>query len=183
MTLLEISRDRRSALADRWVELVLATYPRPTTAFLLKERDGFRNPVGVTIRDAIGALTGGLLAGDDPGSLAASVDAVVRVRAVQDFSPAQAAGFVFLFRRALSVELHEELAKTPADELLEIDERIDALALLAWERYTMCREKISAIRTREATARTYALLKRAGLLEDAKAAEGAAACPPAEGSA
>jgi RsbT co-antagonist protein rsbRD N-terminal domain len=183
MTLLEISRGRRAALADRWGELVLATYPGPTTAFLLKERDGFRNPVGVTIRNAVQALTDGLLAGDDPGSLAGPVDAVVRVRAVQDFSPAEAAGFVFLFRRALSLELGEELAKTPAAELLEIDARIDAVALLAWERYTSCREKISAIRSREATARTYALLKRAGLLEDVKAVEGAAACPPAEGSA
>ncbi|HEX7670097.1 MAG TPA: RsbRD N-terminal domain-containing protein [Polyangiaceae bacterium] len=183
MTLLEVSRDRRAALAERWVELVLATYPHPTTAFLLKERDGFRNPVGVTLRDAIVALTNGLLAGDDPGGLAAHVDAVVRVRAVQDFSPAQAAGFVFLFRNALSGELHDELAKTPAEELLEIDARIDALALLAWERYALCREKISAIRAREATARTYALLKRAGLLEDATAAEGATACPSAEGSA
>ena len=167
MGLLDLIRERREELVDRWVGLVLGTYPPQAVAFLQKERDGFRNPVGATIRRAIGELVAGLLADADAGDLAAPLEAVVRMRAVQNFSPAQAVGFVFLFRRALREVLNDELREARAGELLDVDARLDGMALRAWDSYAASREKVSDIRAREATARTYALLKRAGFLADA----------------
>ncbi len=167
MGLPDVLRERKEALADRWRELVLASYPPEAVAFLRKEKDGFRNPVGATIRQAIGELTSALVGGDGETATAAPIDALVRMRAVQGFSPAQAVGFVFLFRRAVSDVLGDDLAAVGARELLELDGRLDAMALQAWDRYAACRDKVSEIRAREATARTYALLKRAGFLADA----------------
>jgi hypothetical protein len=86
---------------------------------------------------------------------------------VQNYSPRQAVGFVFLFRRALADVLRDELAGVHAEELIELDARLDEMALEAWDRYAACRDKMSELRAREATARTYTLLKRAGLLADA----------------
>ena len=45
-----------------------------------------------------------------------------------------------------------------AVELLELDRRLDELALQAWDRYAASRDKVSEIRAREATARTYRYL-------------------------
>ena len=184
MALLDLIRERRELLVERWVELVLATYPSQAVTFLQKEKDGFRNPVGATIRRAIGELAGGLLAEADAGDLAAPLEAMVRMRAVQSFSPAQAVGFVFLFRRALREVLKDELREARAEELLDVDARLDGLALMAWDSYATCREKVSDLRAREATARTYALLKRAGFLADAADAvetAGIGTCSRAEG--
>lgn len=177
----EILRERREALADRWRELVLESYPPQSVAFLRQEKDGFQNPVGATIRQAIDELTEALITGGGRKGPAAALDAMVRMRAVQNFSPAQTVGFVFLFRRALADVLGDELARVSAGELLEMDARLDDLALEAWDRYASCRDKVSELRAREATARTYALLKRAGLLVDASGATGAGPCPLAEG--
>jgi len=167
MGLPEILRERREALADRWRELVLESYPPQAVAFLRQEKDGFQNPVGATVRQAIDELTRTLVAGDGREGPSAALDALVRMRAVQNFSPRQAVGFVFLFRRALADVLRDELAGVHAEELIGLDARLDEMALEAWDRYAACRDKMSELRAREATARTYTLLKRAGLLADA----------------
>ncbi len=181
MELLRVARERRDALAERWADLILATYPESTAAFLRRETDAFRNPVGTTIRRSVRVLTEGLLGEGSVRELAEPLDAIVRIRAVQSFSPAEAAGFVFLFRRALFEAAPGVLGERPAQELLELDARLDELALLAWEIHASCREKVSAIRAREATARTYALLKRAGLVEEAlESGGGPKECPLAE---
>ena len=181
MGLPEILRERRDALAGRWRQLVLESYPPEAVAFLRQEKDGFRNPVGATIRRSIDELTAALVTGAAGEGSSAALDAMVRMRAVQNFSPAQTVGFVFLFRRALAEVLGEELAGVPAAELMVLIARLEDLALEAWDRYASCRDKVSNLRAREATARTYALLKRAGLLVDASEAAGAAASSLGEG--
>jgi hypothetical protein len=167
MGLQELLRERREALADRWQELVLDSYPPQSAAFLRQEKDGFQNPVGATIRKAIDELTGTLVTGAGREGPSAALDALVRMRAVQNFSPRQAVGFVFLFRLALADVLRDELAGVRAEELIGLDASLDDLALEAWDRYAVCRDKVSELRSREATARTYTLLKRAGFLADA----------------
>jgi hypothetical protein len=174
MGLPEILRERREALAGRWRELVLESYPPGAVAFLRQEKDGFRNPVGATIRQSIDELTAALITDASREGPSAALDAMVRMRAVQNFSPGETVGFVFLFRRALSDVLGDELAGVPAAELMGLIARLEDLALEAWDRYAACRDKVSDLRAREAVASTYALLKRAGLLADASEAAAAA---------
>lgn len=181
MGLPEILQEKREALAERWRELVLESYPPQAVAFFRQEKDGFRNPIGATIRQAIDELTGVLVTGAGPEDPTAALDALVRMRAVQNFSPGQAVGFVFLFRRALVEVLRDELAGVSAGELIELYARLDELALGAWDRYAACRDKMSELRAREATARTYSLLKRAGLLAEASGTTGTGTCSFAEG--
>jgi hypothetical protein len=181
MGLPEILGERREALAGRWRELVLESYPPEAVAFLRQQKDGFRNPVGATIRQSIDELTGALITGVSREGPSAALDAMVRMRAVQNFSPAQTVGFVFLFRRALADVLAEDLAAVPAAELMELFARLEDLALEAWDRYAACRDKVSDLRAREAVASTYSLLKRAGLLADASEAADSAARSLGEG--
>jgi hypothetical protein len=179
--LLASLRERREALAERWAELIFASYPPLTARFLEQERDRFRNPVGSTVKAELARLMDGLLSGADRESLAAPLDAIVRVRAVQDFSPTAAVRFVFQLKQAVGELLAEEDRHAPLEQLLELHGRLDELALQAFEIYAGCREQIFAIRAREATAHTYSLLKRAGLLAETEEAEGPPARPHPEG--
>jgi hypothetical protein len=166
--LLEALRKSREALAERWAELVFASYAPPTARFLGQESDRFRNPVGSTIKAELTELVNGLLSGAETGELVAPLHAIIRVRAVQGFSPAVALSFVFHLKQAVREVLGDSAVWASADELFELHGRLDELALRAFEIYASCREKIFEIRAREATARTYALLKRAGVLEETR---------------
>ena len=79
----------------------------------------------------------------------------------QDLSPAEAVGFVHQLKRAV-----REVLGGASDEGLpsrarsELEDRIDALALSAFEVYTRCREQVFEIRVRAAHRRAATLLER-----------------------
>ena len=179
--LLDVLQEKRGALEARWTELVFASYPQQSAPFLRQERDRFANPLGATIRNEIAALVEGLLAGAGAAALAAPLDAIIRVRAVQDFPPAEALRFVFQLKLAVAETLGDDADRVPAGELLAFHARLDELALQAFGIYVGCRERVFQIRAREATARTYSLLKQAGLLTDADEAGGPPQGDPDEG--
>ena len=99
-----------------------------------------------------------------------TLDGIVRIRAIQELSPAQALGFVFLLKRAVQEELGEALTDPSfREDLFDLHSRIDRMALAAFDRFVKCREAIYDFRAREAKRQTFALLKR---LEKLPAGEG-----------
>ncbi len=50
------------------------------------------------------------------------------------------------------------------DEILELESRIDALALIAFDIYMKCREKIYELKANEVKNMTFRLLQRANLM-------------------
>jgi hypothetical protein len=148
--------ERRAAIVQRWRELVLETYPPDASRFFQGEQDPFANPVGAAISQALAGLYDELRLGAPAERLSPLLDDIIRIRAVQDFSPSQAVGFVFLLKAALREQLAGEKQDQPLlrQELAEFDSRIDALALLAFDIYQQCREQIFDIRVREAKSRS-----------------------------
>lgn len=145
--------ERREAIVQRWVHLTLATYPADAVRFLREEPDPFANPVGSTIAEALAALFGELLAGLQPERVRPLLDRVIRLRAVQDFSPSQAVGFIFLLKPVLREELAKAGREAPmAEELAELEAEIDRLGLLAFDLFMGCREQIFALRVKELRA-------------------------------
>lgn len=161
-------KERRASVLDRWLDLVIASYPPESAAFLRGEKDRFRNPIGATLTRELAVVLDALLAeavGDEAGK---AVAAVVRMRAVQQLAPATAVGFVPLFKRAVSEELgSEESAR--AEDLLRLYARVDELTLRAVEELVECREQVYRLRAREARSEVYSLLRRAGMLETIEA--------------
>jgi RsbT co-antagonist protein rsbRD N-terminal domain len=129
------------AIAERWSERTLASYPAETLSFLSGEQDPFRNPVGHTLRENLTALVHELLGKMDKNRIADSLDALVRMRAVQNFSPADAVRFVFDLRAAI-----RDVSGAVEDSL---QNRIDELALMAFDKYSACREQIFELRAKE----------------------------------
>lgn len=137
------------ALARRWIQRVLASYGGPAMAQVASgsgpDIDPFRNPVAHTLRESLTTLARELTGAMDQAAVAAALDAVVRLRAVQDFSPAEAVGFVFELRSLV----REECGAVDALLDTRIDARIDALALMAFNKYMNCREQIFELRAKE----------------------------------
>jgi len=130
--------------------LILESYPADASRFLKQEKDRFANPVGYTISQEIEVLYEELLHGMNSDKLAACLDNMIRIRAVQDFPPSQAIAFTFLLKKAIREELASEITERQAfEELLKYESRIDIIVLLALDIYMKCREKVHQIRVNE----------------------------------
>jgi len=153
MALKNLLLQNQSAILKRWFDLILETYPANTAALMRKEKNRFANPVGVTISREIEALFKGLLENKGSEELAASLIAILKIRSVQDFRPSQAVGFIFPLKKAIAETLKSEIQEeTIRDQWLRFQSKIDELALLAFDIYLDCREKICEIRVKKAQA-------------------------------
>lgn len=126
---------------EQWIERTLKSYPAETFALMSAEADPFRNPAGHTLRESLTTLARELPGAMDKDAVAAALDAIIRLRAVQNFRPAEALRFIFEFRALL----REECGAVPQS----IDSRIDELALMAFDQYMACREQIFELRAKE----------------------------------
>ncbi|KKM09744.1 hypothetical protein SY88_16165 [Clostridiales bacterium PH28_bin88] len=163
MKLVDFLSNRKAAIIGRWLQLLLDTYPPETARFLLREKDRFANPVGSTVHQGIEGLYDELLQGVDPAKVYPLVDQIARIRAVQDFSPSRALNFIFLLKKLIREELGGEISagRVSVGELLGFESNIDDLALLFFDAYMECREKICEIRINEVKKTTHKLLQRA----------------------
>jgi hypothetical protein len=147
MGLNEVLAAKRGVVLERWFQAVLATYPADTARFLAGGADPFANPVGHTVREGLGRLYDRFVTDVPASELSSAIDGIVRIRAVQEFSPSAAVGFVYTLRGIL----REELAGSGIDPAGQaaLESGVDRLALVAFDVYMQCREKIFEIRVRE----------------------------------
>jgi hypothetical protein len=153
MNLKDLLSRNEAAILKRWLNLILETYPAETATLMRKDKDQFTNPVGSTLSREIEVLFKKLCEGSQNERCQASLDSILKIRSVQDFSPSQAVGFVFLLKRAIGETLKNEIFKESVmDEWLKFQSSIDDLALQAFDAYMECREKICEIRINQARA-------------------------------
>jgi hypothetical protein len=143
-----------ASIAAEWLARTLRSYPDQTARILLEEKDRFRNPVGFTLREQLPVLVEELLGGMNKDRLVPALEAVVRIRAVQDFTASQAVGFIFLLKPVIR-------ESGQVVDLPHLDGRIDELALLAFDLFMRCREQLYEARMNEAKRRVFALERRA----------------------
>jgi len=173
-TLLELEREK---ILGEWYDLIIRTYPPVTSEFLTKQGDQFRNPLGHAITESIGLIYDEIRSAMDTDRLLRALDGIIRIRAVQDFTPSEAVSFIFdlkpVIRRVMDAEARG--GATPA-ELADLDSRIDRAALLTFEKYMICREKLHEIRNNEIKSRVAKMLQGVGPAADASEEERGAVC-------
>ena len=141
--------------------MIQETYPGDTAVFLKKGGDPFQNPVADIFARSVDCIVASLLGGIERDEILRNLDAIVRIRAVQEFAPSQSVAFVFLLKKAIRDELQSDIdSEGLHGELLEIESRIDGLTLLAFDCYSKCREKIHEIRAGELKRKTHRLLEK-----------------------
>lgn len=137
-------------VAQRWVREVLAAYPEDAAALFQREQDPFANPLGHSMREGVGGLLDAIVGDMDPDEIRKHLDSIIRIRAVQQFNPSQALSFLFTLKPILG-DVFSEASVDPglARGLERIDDRIDQVALMAFDLYTECREEVSKLRINE----------------------------------
>jgi hypothetical protein len=154
----------KTAILERWFDLTVATYPADSRKFLNSRGNRFANPVGASILEGLGGVYDLLIksGGAEPHEFFTFLDEVIRIRAVQNFSPATAVGFVFLLKKAAREAIAKENREGRlAEQIVAFEAKIDSLALLSFNIYMQCREKLFEIRATEIRNRTSRILERA----------------------
>ena len=156
--------DKRSSIIKKWRDLVISTYPIDTQRFFKREKDRFSNPVGQTIAEDLEILYDQLTKDNDIDQISRSLDNIVRIRAVQDFKPSAAVGFVLALKRLIRKEIGVDAGEDEIKDAMEaLEERIETAALLAFDIYVGCKKKLYELRVIEATNQVSRLLERANL--------------------
>ncbi|HDL17497.1 MAG TPA: hypothetical protein ENH29_00415 [Bacteroidetes bacterium] len=145
-----VLKQQKSEILQNWIQSILTSYPSGAVNFLKNQKDQFQNPVGQTVVREAEVLLEQLLSKAEMEKVKVSLDNIIRIRAVQDFSPSQAVAIFSSLKNILidllATELQEEKLRR---EFFQLERKIDQFALLAFEIYSQCREKIYKIRLKE----------------------------------
>ena len=164
MSLAEVLSEHKNPILTKWLDLTLQTYPPDTRKFFKSRTNRFANPVGWTFSDGMALIFDALLVGEslDTEDVRSVLDGIIRMRAVQDFTASEEVDFIYILkpviRETMRKEVHDERV---AQDLQAFESRIDRLALLAFDVYMRCREKIFDLRAKELKNRTSRILERA----------------------
>jgi hypothetical protein len=167
MELVKQLAQKKSAIIKVWFEQVTNTYPVDTAQFLKNQKDRFANPVGQNSLQSLQDIFDLVQGGFDRETARPLIDPIIRIRAIQDFTPAEAVGFMFDLKTIIREMVPVDAKDSQNQEALhELDKRIDILSLLAFDIYMQCREKILDLKANEMRERTYAAFSRAGLIKE-----------------
>jgi hypothetical protein len=165
MNLKGLLEERKSSLVKRWVHAIFDSYPADSANFFQKQQDQFLNPVGHTISECAEEIFNELLRNSEPEKFFPILHDIIKIRAVQDFTPSMALSFLLLLKRAIREEVGSEIQKNHLmDEMVAFEEQIDQLILLSFDIYVKCRERIYELKTDDVRRMTFRLLKKANLI-------------------
>ena len=160
MELVDWLAQNRKDLVGKWLQKTMAVYPTESLAIFERNKDQFTNPLPHIISENIALLFDEILQGVNADKVAPILDRIVRIKAVQDSSPSQAINFIFDLKLVIRDEIAQELQEGRyVEELLTIEIEIDKMALLSFDIYTKCREKLYEIRANEIRNQTHMLVR------------------------
>ena len=158
----EILNNKKEAIVRKWIDLILNSYPAEAANFLKLKKNQFGNPIGHTITINAEKIFDELINDCDFEKIKFLLDEIIKIRAVQSFSPSQALGFLFDLKKTIRDEFSAELAeKAISDELSKLDLLIDQMVLIGFDLYMGSREKVFKIRVNEIKSKSYKAIETA----------------------
>ncbi|MBU0729903.1 MAG: RsbRD N-terminal domain-containing protein [Proteobacteria bacterium] len=143
-------KENKESILGQWIDSVMNTYPEGAHRFLQKQKDQIANPLGHSIKQGLTDLYK-IFCGDDETVNATSIiEQLVRIRAVQDFTPSQAVYFVYDLKKiVLNCCRKEKFPEPSMDEWMELDSRVDKIGSMILDLYMESRERIFKVRLNE----------------------------------
>ena len=167
MRLEELLSKKSSTIRKIWLRSILETYPDDSQRFLKEQKDRFANPVRHTFFEEIGNLLNELVEDLNTKKITPILDRIIRIRAVQDFTPSQAVSFIFLLKKVVRNTFKKEIQEEGLlENLLSFESKIDELALMGFDIYMKRKEKLYELRANEAKNQVSGLLERMGLVSE-----------------
>jgi hypothetical protein len=165
----KILEKNKTAIVKQWSNLAAQTYATDTAQFLTSKSDPFANPVGNAMMTGLDGILEHLIHTLDPKALNSHLDSIIRIRAIQDFTPSKATAFILSLKKVLRDHFAKELQDSRlAAEFIELESKIDQICLMAFDIYMQCREKVYHISANETRKRTFRAFERAGLIKESQ---------------
>jgi len=140
----------KSSIVSKWIKLIIDSYSIESSKFFNMEKNQFSNPVGSTISTNVEKIFNEIVGDKDFEKTTLLLTDIIKMRAIQDFSPSEAVGFIFLLKKVIREELNEEINQEKIlGEFAELEFEIDRVALIAFDLYMESREKVFQIRMKE----------------------------------
>jgi hypothetical protein len=171
MQLKRLLETKKTFIVKNWFEKVMRGYAPDTATFFKMQKDAFANPVGTTTDTVLKELFDAILEKKDTETISSIIDPLIRIRAVQNFTPSQAVGFIFILKQIIRDVVKKEATGISLNEHVEIENEIDMAVLIGFNTYMACREKIYSLRTNEERNKIYKAFARAGLIAEVEADE------------
>jgi len=148
MRLSEALQEKKKQILSIWIDRTLDSYT--SSDFFKRSRDQIANPIGANIRAGLTKIFELLLLGAKTEEYTPALDQIIRMRAIQDFTPSQAVvPFLELKWVIRQVLADDKKSSALPQDLAELDCNIDRVALAAFDIYTSCREQLYQVRIRE----------------------------------
>jgi len=158
----EILNKKKSLIVRSWTELIFNSYPAEAANFLVSKKNQFSNPIGYTVTTNAEKIFDELITDCDFEKIKLLLDDIIKIRAVQNFSPSQAVNFLLDLKKAIRDECKTELSdKNFSDALSDFELLIDKMLIIGFELYMEAREKVFKIRINEIKSRSYKALENA----------------------
>ena len=158
MKLSEALQEKKKQILSMWIDRTLDSYS--SSDFFKHSRDQIANPIGANIRAGLTKTYEFLLLGAQTAEYTAALDQVIRMRAIQDFTPSLAVvpflELKWVIRQVLTADKHTAHLVQNQD-LAPLDCDIDRIALAAFDIYTKCREQLYQVRIQELKSGSYIL--------------------------
>jgi hypothetical protein len=166
MILKEFMRKHKEKILRQWLDLVYDTYPTETSRFLKEEQDRFANPVAYTMACNLDALLEDLLNNCPVEALHPHLEEIIKIRAVQDFSPSRAVSFVPLAKIAILNSVPDKsLTREMYAAIHKMDGQIDMMTGAAFDIYCSCKDAINQLRIKDLKAENRVLSRMLGKSE------------------
>ncbi|MCP4706811.1 MAG: hypothetical protein GY865_19610 [candidate division Zixibacteria bacterium] len=141
---------RKDIILDKWIKSILDGYQFEGARFFTENDNPFHNPVGTKTKSESELILSQILGDMDLAILEKSLEKIIKIRSIQEFSASEAVSFINLLKQVIDDEINsEEFKDIPNSDILNVFARIDKVILMAFDIYMYNRERISQIKINE----------------------------------
>jgi hypothetical protein len=153
--------DKREDIISKWKKAVFDTYPKGSGKFFIGVRNQFDNPIGFVVSDELPRIYDELTGNNDEEILRPSIENIIKIRAVQDFTISEAVGFLNILKQIFWDEIVQNLDDTELlRHYMDFESRIDGATCIAFELYHGMRVKLERIKVDEVKRRNEKMMER-----------------------
>ena len=154
--IIELIKKNKTEIIKNWTRFILETYPVEVSKFLEMKKDRFSNPVGFAISNTAESIFNEIVGERDFEKIKLLLNDIIKIRAIQNFSPSSATEFIFSLKKVMRDEIEDELSeKKNVVEFSKLESVIDRIALIAFDLYMEAKEKVFKIRVNEIKAGSF----------------------------
>ena len=170
MKIKDLLLKKKQSILKKWFDHVMETYPQNTTGFIKGKVNSLNHPVGQAIHEGLEGIFDEIVGDTDREKVSIYLDNIIRIRAIQDFTPSQAVSFMFLLKKVLREELQEEVRQHQMyEDIMRLESEIDDLINVSFDIFVKCREKIYELKANEMKNWTYRILQRTKMMKEVRA--------------